>query len=112
MKKKVLASLLCASMVATMFAGCGSSNGNGTEKADKKAGGKETITVMGPSEDLDDAQALGLRQSARHSLRQILISTSSSSMLHHLSQTQRMLLQRILRQQLMFTCLQTISLSH
>lgn len=47
MKKKVLASLLCASMVATMFAGCGSSNGNGTEKADKKDGGKETITVMG-----------------------------------------------------------------
>ena len=44
MKKKVLASLLCASMVATMFAGCGSSNGgNGTEKADKKAGGKEKI---------------------------------------------------------------------
>ena len=40
MKKKVLASLLCASMVATMFAGCGSSNGNGTEKADKKDGGK------------------------------------------------------------------------
>lgn len=49
MKKKVLASLLCASMVATMFAGCGSGNGgNGTEKADKKDGGKETITVMGP----------------------------------------------------------------
>ena len=43
MKKKVLASLLCASMVATMFAGCGSGNGgNGTEKADKKDGGKET----------------------------------------------------------------------
>lgn len=41
MKKKVLASLLCASMVATMFAGCGSGNGgNGTEKADKKDGGK------------------------------------------------------------------------
>ena len=54
MKKKVLASLLCASMVATMFAGCGSGNGgNGTEKADKKDGGKETITVMGPAEDLD-----------------------------------------------------------
>ena len=107
MKKKVLASLLCASMVATMFAGCGSGNGgNGTEKADKKDGGKETITVMGPAEDLDDAQ------SARHSLRQILISTSSSSMLHHLSKMQRTLLQRILRQQLMFTCLQTISLSH
>lgn len=61
MKKKVLASLLCASMVATMFAGCGSSNGNGTEKADKKAGGKETITVMGPSEDLDDAQGAWLK---------------------------------------------------
>ena len=42
MKKKVLASLLCASMVATMFAGCGSSNGNGTEKADKKDGGNGT----------------------------------------------------------------------
>ena len=107
MKKKVLASLLCASMVATMFAGCGSGNGgNGTEKADKKDGGKETITVMGPAEDLDDAQ------SVRHSLRQILISTSSSSMLHHLRVMQRTLLQRILRQQLMFTCLQTISLSH
>ena len=61
MKKKVLASLLCASMVATMFAGCGSSNGNGTEKADKKAGGKETITVMGPSEDLDDAKGAWLK---------------------------------------------------
>ena len=48
-------------MVATMFAGCGSSNGNGTEKADKKAGGKETITVMGPSEDLDDAQGAWLK---------------------------------------------------
>ena len=62
MKKKVLASLLCASMVATMFAGCGSGNGgNGTEKADKKDGGKETITVMGPSEDLDDAKGAWLK---------------------------------------------------
>ena len=62
MKKKVLASLLCASMVATMFAGCGSGNGgNGTEKADKKDGGKETITVMGPAEDLDDAQGAWLK---------------------------------------------------
>lgn len=61
MKKKVLASLLCASMVATMFAGCGSSNGNGTEKADKKDGGKETITVMGPAEDLDDASGAWLK---------------------------------------------------
>ena len=61
MKKKVLASLLCASMVATMFAGCGSSNGDGTEKADKKDGGKETITVMGPSEDLDDAEGAWLK---------------------------------------------------
>ena len=48
-------------MVATMFAGCGSSNGNGTEKADKKDGGKETITVMGPSEDLDDAKGAWLK---------------------------------------------------
>ena len=62
MKKKVLASLLCASMVATMFAGCGSGHGgNGTEKADKKDGGKETITVMGPAEDLDDAQGAWLK---------------------------------------------------
>ena len=62
MKKKVLASLLCASMVATMFAGCGSDNGgDGTEKADKKDGGKETITVKGPAEDLDDAQGAWLK---------------------------------------------------
>lgn len=113
MKKKVLASLLCASMVATMFAGCGSSNGNGTEKADKKAGGKETITVMGPAEDLDDAQGAWLKTECEAFAKANPdFSTSSSSMLHHLSQTQRMLLQRILRQQLMFTCLQTISLSH
>ena len=47
MKKKVVSALLCATMVATMFAGCGSGNGgNGTEKADKKAGGKETITAV------------------------------------------------------------------
>ena len=113
MKKKVLASLLCASMVATMFAGCGSDNGgNGTEKADKKDGGKETITVMGPAEDLDDAQGAWLKTECEAFAKANPISTSSSSMLHHLSQTQRMLLQRILRQQLMFTCLQTISLSH
>ena len=62
MKKKVVSALLCATMVATMFAGCGSGNGgNGTEKADKKDGGKETITVMGPAEDLDDAQGAWLK---------------------------------------------------
>ena len=62
MKKKVVSALLCATMVATMFAGCGSGNGgNGTEKADKKDGGKETITVMGPSEDLDDAKGAWLK---------------------------------------------------
>ena len=60
MKKKVLASLLCASMVATMFAGCGSSDGKGTEKADSKDG-KVTLTVMGPSEDLDDAKGAWLK---------------------------------------------------
>ena len=50
MKKKVLASLLCASMVATMFAGCGSDNGgNGTEKADKKDGGKEEYPRLWPN---------------------------------------------------------------
>lgn len=112
MKKKVLASLLCASMVATMFAGCGSSNGNGTEKADKKAGGKETITVMGPSEDLDDAQGAWLKTECEAFAKanpdfniEFKYVTSSES-------DARMLLQRILRQQLMFTCLQTISLSH
>ena len=61
MKKKVLASLLCASMVATMVAGCGSSDDKkGTESA-KSDSGKTTITVMGPSEDLDDAQGAWLK---------------------------------------------------
>ena len=114
MKKKVLASLLCASMVATMFAGCGSGNGgNGTEKADKKDGGKETITVMGPAEDLDDAQGAWLKTECEAFAKanpdfniEFKYVTSSES------QMQRTLLQRILRQQLMFTCLQTISLSH
>ena len=61
MKKKVLAPLLCASMVATMVAGCGSSDDKkGTESA-KSDSGKTTITVMGPSEDLDDAQGAWLK---------------------------------------------------
>lgn len=61
MKKKVLSALLCASMVATMVAGCGSkdagtTDGNaaaGTEEAAAPAGSGETIalTVWAAEED-------------------------------------------------------------
>ena len=110
MKKKVLASLLCASMVATMFAGCGSSNGKGTEKADKKDGGKETITVMGPAEDLDDAKGAWLKTECEAFAK--ANPDFNIEFKYVTSSEQGTLLQRILRQQLMFTCLQTISLSH
>ena len=36
MKKKVVSALLCATMVATMFAGCGSKNDSNT--SDKNTG--------------------------------------------------------------------------
>ena len=39
MKKKVLASLLCASMVATMFAGCGSKTDSETDGGSQAASG-------------------------------------------------------------------------
>ena len=46
MKKKVLASLLCLSMAATLFAGCGSSNGgNGTESGKSKSGSDKKVTI-------------------------------------------------------------------
>ena len=61
MKKKVLASLLCASMVATMVAGCGSSDDKKGTESVKSDSGKTTITVMGSSEDLDDAQGAWLK---------------------------------------------------
>ena len=42
MKKKVLASLLCASMVATMVAGCGSSNGGDATESGKSSSGSSS----------------------------------------------------------------------
>lgn len=49
MKKKVLSALLCMSMVATMVAGCGSSDADtetaGTEAATAEAGSGETIAL-------------------------------------------------------------------
>lgn len=78
MKKKVLASLLVASMAATMVVGCGKT----AESTDTPAAGNTeagaqtnaeapapeeeeaktlTVTVMGPSEDLDDAQGAWLK---------------------------------------------------
>ena len=47
MKKKVLASLLCVSMAAMLFAGCGSSsNGsNGTETGKSNSGSDKKVTI-------------------------------------------------------------------
>ena len=70
MKKKVLASLLVASMMATMVAGCGKTaestdtpaSGNTEAPAPEEEEAKTlTVTVMGPSEDLDDAQGAWLK---------------------------------------------------
>ena len=69
MKKKVLAAMLVAAMTATMFAGCGSkdegttgtqaaNNGSTSESAEPVA---VKLTVMGPSEDQDDAQGAWLK---------------------------------------------------
>ena len=52
MKKKVLASLLCVAMAATMVVGCGSSNeAAAPAKAAAPAGGKGSVVI--------DAQAAG-----------------------------------------------------
>ena len=69
MKKKVLSAMLVAAMTATMFAGCGSDKGttDGTQgsaspKADTQVETQDVkLTVMGPSEDLDDAQGAWLK---------------------------------------------------
>lgn len=53
MKKKVLASLLCLSMAATLFAGCGSSNGgNGTESGKSKSGSDKRLQSGLPNQFL------------------------------------------------------------
>ena len=76
MKKKVLAAMLVAAMTATMFAGCGSKdNGasttehlnDGTQAANSGSTSESAepvdvkLTVMGPSEDQDDAQGAWLK---------------------------------------------------
>ena len=58
MKKKVLASLLVASMVASMATACGSDESTESSSNDS---GKTTITVMGPAEDLDEAKGAWLK---------------------------------------------------
>ena len=72
MKKKVLASLLVAAMAASMVAGCGDNTADTTKNdttakdttaADTTAEEEITCTlqVMGPAEDLDDAQGAWLK---------------------------------------------------
>ena len=69
MKKKVLAAMLVAAMTATMFAGCGSKDEGttGTPAANKGSTSESAepvdvkLTVMGPSEDQDDAQGAWLK---------------------------------------------------
>ena len=70
MKKKVLAAMLVAAMTATMFAGCGSkdngASNDGTQAANNGSTSESAepvdvkLTVMGPSEDQDDAQGAWL----------------------------------------------------
>ena len=67
MKKKVLSAMLVATMTATMFAGCGSDKGTtndtqgGSASNDKVETQDVKLTVMGPSEDQDDAQGAWLK---------------------------------------------------
>ena len=69
MKKKVLAAMLVAAMTATMFAGCGSKDEGttGTQAANNGSTSESAepvdvkLTVMGPSEDQDDAQGAWLK---------------------------------------------------
>ncbi|MDY6280774.1 MAG: extracellular solute-binding protein [Roseburia faecis] len=70
MKKKVLAAMLVTAMTATMFAGCGNKADNGTTGTQAANSGSTSesadpvdvkLTVMGPSEDLDDAQGAWLK---------------------------------------------------
>lgn len=69
MKKKVLAAMLVATMTATMFAGCGSKDEGttGTQAANNGSTSESAepvdvkLTVMGPSEDQDDAQGAWLK---------------------------------------------------
>lgn len=71
MKKKVLAAMLVAAMTATMFAGCGSkdngASNDGTQAANNGSTSESAepvdvkLTVMGPSEDQDDAQGAWLK---------------------------------------------------
>ena len=71
MKKKVLAAKLVAAMTATMFAGCGSkdngASNDGTQAANSGSTSESAepvdvkLTVMGPSEDQDDAQGAWLK---------------------------------------------------
>lgn len=69
MKKKVLAAMLVAAMTATTFAGCGSKDEGttGTQAANNGSTSESAepvdvkLTVMGPSEDQDDAQGAWLK---------------------------------------------------
>ena len=68
MKKKVLSAMLVATMTATMFAGCGSDKGTtndtqgGSASNDTQVETQDVkLTVMGPSEDQDDAQGAWLK---------------------------------------------------
>lgn len=53
MKKKVVSALLCATMVATMFAGCGSKNDSNT--SDKNTG--DTSAAEGTADEADAASS-------------------------------------------------------
>lgn len=46
MKKKLVSALLCATMAASLLAGCGSGNTSDTGSSDKKGGAKQKRQTM------------------------------------------------------------------
>ena len=105
MKKKVLAAMLVAAMTATMFAGCGSkdngASNDGTQAANNGSTSESAepvdvkLTVMGPSEDQDDAQGAWLKTECEAFNEE-----------HPQSLMQKTPYYRILQVQRMYSCLQ------
>lgn len=60
MKKKVVSALLCATMVATMFAGCGSSGGSGDSNTSNDTSKSEASNDEVKTELSDDGKVLNI----------------------------------------------------
>lgn len=78
MKKKVVSALLCATMVATMFAGCGSkeSSDNATTPDTSKADTSSEVTA--PAEDTGKVKHLLLERGVQEPYHSSLSGLSGS----------------------------------